>query len=221
MVQAQSAPVTGRLPGARAPFEQALAPRRQHDGRATAARLDLRAARGVRQGGRGVPEAAQRNPNDTIALNNLAYSLAVRHQKPQEALPLAERADLLSPRSAVIYDTLGCIKHLLGDHAEAARLLAFAAQSLPTNVDVQLHAAVALAAAGRLDDAAKMLKAAAALDPKVTERPDTAKRRRSCGGEPLIRTPRRRSGSSRNDAAWQRVMMPCERSIRRCCSTCS
>jgi len=72
----------------------------------------------------------------------------------------------------VIYDTLGYIKHLLGDHAEAVRLLTVAAQTLPTNVDVQLHAAVALAAAGRLDDAAKVLKAAAALDPKVTERPE-------------------------------------------------
>ena len=112
------------------------------------------------------------NQNDTVALNNLAYSLAVRHHKPEEALPLAERADLLSPRSAVIYDTLGYIKHLLGDHVEAARLLTLAAQNLPTNVDVHLHAAVALAAAGRLEDAAKMLKAAAALDPKVTERPE-------------------------------------------------
>ena len=43
---------------------------------------------------------------------------------------------------------------------------------MPANVDVQLHAAVALAAAGRLDDAAKVLKTAAALDPKVTERPE-------------------------------------------------
>jgi len=40
----------------------------------------------------------------------------------------------------VIYDTLGYIKHLLGDHVEAARLLTLAAQNLPTNVDVHLHA---------------------------------------------------------------------------------
>ena len=114
----------------------------------------------------------ERDKNDTVALNNLAYNLAVRRHNPTEALPLAERADLLAPRSAVIYDTLGYIKHLLGDHAEGARLLAIAAQVMPTNVEVQLHAAVALAAAGRLDDAAKVLKAAAALDPKVTDRPE-------------------------------------------------
>ncbi|MEO7790009.1 MAG: TIGR03790 family protein [Vicinamibacterales bacterium] len=113
-----------------------------------------------------------RDQNDTVALNNLAYSLAVRRHKPAEALPLAERADLLAPRSAVIYDTLGYIKHLLGDHAEGARLLVVAAQALPSNVDVQLHAAVALAAAGRLDDATRVLKAVAALDPKVVERPE-------------------------------------------------
>ena len=83
----------------------------------------------------------QRDPNDALALNNLAYSLAVRHQNPQEALPMAERANLLLPRSALIYDTLGWINHLMGDHAEAARLLVTAAQSLPGNAEVQLHAA--------------------------------------------------------------------------------
>jgi Flp pilus assembly protein TadD len=114
----------------------------------------------------------EREPNDTVALNNLAYSLAVRHNNPKEALPLAERADILSPRNAVIYDTLGYIKHLMGDHADGARMLALAAQAMPDNTDVQLHAAAALAAAGRLDEAAKRLQAAKAIDPKVAERPE-------------------------------------------------
>src|SRR5262249_40997440 len=41
-----------------------------------------------------------RDPNDAIVLNNLAYGIAVREGKPAEALPLAERANLLVPRSA-------------------------------------------------------------------------------------------------------------------------
>ena len=114
----------------------------------------------------------ERSPNDALALNNLAYSLAVRHQNPQEALPMAERANLLTPRNALIYDTLGWIKHLMGDQTEGARLLAIAAQAMPANAEVQLHAGVALAAAGRLDDAAKMLKAAETLDPKMADRPE-------------------------------------------------
>lgn len=114
----------------------------------------------------------ERLPNEPIALNNLAYSLAVRHGKPQEALPLVERANLVSPGSAVIADTLGWVRHLLGDHVEASRLLVRAARTLTQNADVQLHAAAALAAAGRLEDATKFLKAAEALDAKVRDRPE-------------------------------------------------
>ena len=172
VILALSRQLRGDTSGARDAFEQALA---LDDSLSDALRMLATAYEQLDQFDK-ADEAYRtllgRNPNDTIALNNLAYSLAVRRHKPEEALPLAERADLLSPRSAVIYDTLGYIKHLLGDHAEAVRLLTVAAQTLPTNVDVQLHAAVALAAAGRLDDAAKVLKAAAALDPKVTERPE-------------------------------------------------
>jgi uncharacterized protein (TIGR03790 family) len=174
MMQAQSRQARADLAGARDAFEEALAldPKLTDASRVLASIYEELEDHDK-------ADALYRallkdDPNDTTALNNLAYSLAVRHNNPKEALPLAERADLLSPRSAVIYDTLGWVKYLLGDHAEAARLLGLAAAALPSNIDVQLHAAVALAEVGRVDDAAKILKAAEALDATIKERPEYA-----------------------------------------------
>lgn len=112
------------------------------------------------------------NPKDPIALNNLAYGLAVREGKAEEALPTAEQALLLAPRNAVIMDTVGWIKYLLGDHWAAIKLLEPAAKALPDHVEVQFHMAAAYAAAGRVTDAAAALKRAEALDPKVRSRPE-------------------------------------------------
>ena len=172
VVQAQSRQARGDFPAARAAFEEALA---LDDGMTDIWRVLASVYEQTEDHDKAdvvYRKLLERNPNDALALNNLAYSLAVRHQNPQEALPMAERANLLTPRSALIYDTLGWIKHLTGDHVEGARLLAIAAQAMPANAEVQLHAGVALAAAGRLDDAAKMLKAAETIDPKMKDRPE-------------------------------------------------
>jgi uncharacterized protein (TIGR03790 family) len=172
VIQAQSRQARSDFPGARAAFEEALA---LDDTMTDVWRILASVYEQIEDHDKAdtvYRKVLARDPNDTLSLNNLAYSLAVRHQNPQEALPMAERANLISPRSAVIYDTLGWIKHLLGDHVEGARLLAIAAQSMPANSEVQLHAGVALAAAGRLDDAAKVLKAAETLDPKMKDRPE-------------------------------------------------
>ncbi len=114
----------------------------------------------------------QRDPKDVISLNNLAYILAVRENNPKEALPLAERAFLLQPRSPLIADTVGWVRYLMGDHAGAVKLLEQVAKALPRNIDVQVHAAAAFAAVGRMQDASAALKAAEAVDPAVKERPE-------------------------------------------------
>lgn len=113
-----------------------------------------------------------REPKDAMSLNNLAYAMAVREGNPKDALPLAERALLLAPRNPLIADTVGWIKHLLGDNANAVKLLEAVAKALPRNPEIQLHVAAVYADLGRSQDAAEALKAAAAVDPKVTERQD-------------------------------------------------
>ncbi len=115
-----------------------------------------------------------RDPNNVAALNNLAYALAVRERRPEEAWPFAERALKLQPGNALIADTAAWIRHLLGDDATALKLLEPAARALPRNADVQLHAAVLLAAAGRLEEAAAALKAAQQSDKAVVNRPEFA-----------------------------------------------
>ena len=106
----------------------------------------------------------EREPKDFLSLNNLAYGLAVHEKNPKEALPLAERALLIEPRSAVIADTVGWIRHLLGDNAGAIKMLEPAAKALRGNMDVQLHAAVVYAELGRIQEAQAALRAAEALD---------------------------------------------------------
>jgi len=110
------------------------------------------------------------NRNEISALNNLAYSLAIRRGAVEEALPFAERAYALAPRSAEVADTFGWILHLRGSHARAARLLSDAAKLAPANAEIRLHAAVVYAAIGQIDAAGGALEAAASIDPAVADR---------------------------------------------------
>ncbi len=62
------------------------------------------------------------NENDAEALNNLAYTLAADLGRPEEAVEYAQRAVKLSPKAAMLYDTLGTIQLSLNrlDEAEAS-----------------------------------------------------------------------------------------------------
>jgi uncharacterized protein (TIGR03790 family) len=107
------------------------------------------------------------NPNDPIALNNLAYGLAVRKGDPAEAIAYAERAISLAPRSPTLADTLAWVQHLLGRDREAAPVIASVVKALPGNAEVRLHAAVVYAAIGKLEAAGAELKEALRLDPAL------------------------------------------------------
>ena len=111
-------------------------------------------------------------PGHTTALNNLAYDMAVREKKPAEALPMARKALAGAPDNATILDTVGWIEFLLGNNAEAARLLVMAARGAPQNSEVRLHSAMALAAQGARASAATELAEAIKLDPSLEKRQD-------------------------------------------------
>jgi tetratricopeptide (TPR) repeat protein len=111
------------------------------------------------------------DPKQVIALNNLAYALAVRKNEPETALGFAERAFSLAP-TAAIADTLGWIHYLLGNTTLAAPLLARAAVAMPESAEVQLHAAFALAAVDSTAKAREALAAALKLNPAFAERAD-------------------------------------------------
>ena len=106
-------------------------------------------------------------PDDPVALNNLAYALAVRKSLPAEAMTYAERAFTLSKEDPTMADTLAWIRHLVGRDREAEALVARAARALPANAEVRLHNAVVLAAVGKVADAEVELANALRVDPEL------------------------------------------------------
>ena len=128
-------------------------------------------------------QVLQLDRNDVAALNNLAYHLAVRDQKPLDALPLATRASTLARGNPFVADTLGWVHHLLGNDREALPLLDQASRALPGDADVQLRAAVVYAAVGRLQDAGRALESAARADPAIRERSDYKQVRKALDGK--------------------------------------
>lgn len=110
-------------------------------------------------------------PDQPVALNNLAYSLAVRKNEPEAALPLAERAYAVS-RAAPIADTLAWIHHLLGHDERAGQLLTDAVSQGPPNAEILVHAAIVHAALGRNETASQELEKALQLDGELASRAD-------------------------------------------------
>lgn len=116
----------------------------------------------------------RQTPRNVIALNNLAFSLAVRGGDREEALALAGRAYALAPKDPTVMDTLGWIEHLSGNTKEGLKLLEAAARLAPEDPDIRLHAALALGSIGAHAEAAKHLQAAIALDGSLQAREDVA-----------------------------------------------
>ena len=111
-------------------------------------------------------------PDDVIALNNLAYLLAVDRKAPSEGLPLAQRARTLAPGLPLVADTLGWIYFLLGDARQAAVLIDEALQSAPGSPEVWLHSALVRQALGDPARARADLTRALELNAALAERPE-------------------------------------------------
>jgi tetratricopeptide (TPR) repeat protein len=107
------------------------------------------------------------NDKDVAALNNLAWILAEVRKKPDEALPLATKADQLAPASPEILDTLGWIHYRRGSYADAEKSLALAVEKAPNNGTIRYHLGMAYARLGRKADAVSALRRATQLDPKL------------------------------------------------------
>lgn len=117
----------------------------------------------------------EKHPTHAVALNNLAYLLAIQKNDPETALPLANRAYRASISDPLIADTLAWVYHLLGRDALAEPIITLAARQRANVADVRLHAAIIFGALNKRDlavqhlDAAVRLAPALANDPAVTE----------------------------------------------------
>jgi Flp pilus assembly protein TadD len=122
-------------------------------------------------------------PRNALALNNLAYSLSNDPAGLAEARQLAARAYALAPKEPTIIDTHGWLEYQTGNRLEAVRLLQLAAKGAPANAEIRLHAAIALAGIGALDEARKHLEATLAADPAYGGRAEVAALRKQLGGK--------------------------------------
>jgi uncharacterized protein (TIGR03790 family) len=116
-------------------------------------------------------------PANLVALNNLAYVLAIRKGALDEASALAEKAYAVGNRNPNITDTFAWILHLKGDNKRARGLLAEAVQAAPQNAGIRLHYAVVLGALGEKEIAQEQLTRALELDPKLAASPDVERLR--------------------------------------------
>jgi tetratricopeptide (TPR) repeat protein len=118
-------------------------------------------------------EAYQRavtiNGKDVVSLNNLAWIVSEIRKKPDEALPLATKAQQLAPESPEVLDTLGWIQFRRGAFADAEKVLVRAVERAPNVGAIQFHLGMTYARLGKRNDAVSALRRAAQLDPKLAE----------------------------------------------------
>jgi uncharacterized protein (TIGR03790 family) len=117
------------------------------------------------------------SPNDVLALNNLAYDLAVHRDSPQEALPWAENAVRLTRDNPAMLDTLAWVKHLLGKNVEASMTIHRVDLNLLQSSELLWHAAAIDAAANDMPRAAAELELALKITPSLAEHDDIKKLR--------------------------------------------
>jgi tetratricopeptide (TPR) repeat protein len=97
----------------------------------------------------------ERNPDDVSALNNVAWLYHV--EGIAGGLKYAERAHELAPDRPEVTDTLGWLLLQDGEINRGLILLQEAAVKAPHLPEIRYHVAVALAKAGRRDEARKLL----------------------------------------------------------------
>ena len=108
-------------------------------------------------------------PDNVIALNNLAYMLAVEGRDLDEALKFAQQAKEYDPESGLVDDTLGWVFYLRGVYDTALVHLQSAARKHADNATIQFHLAMAQAKAGNPEAGRRAYEAGMKLNPNAPE----------------------------------------------------
>jgi putative PEP-CTERM system TPR-repeat lipoprotein len=110
---------------------------------------------------KGYREILAIEPNNVLALNNLAWTLG--ELKDPGAIGVAEKAYALAPANPAVADTLGWLLVERGDTKRGAEILAKAAAAAPTALEVRMHYAKALLKSGDKPGAKAELEALAGV----------------------------------------------------------
>ncbi len=109
-------------------------------------------------------EILKENPDDPVALNNLAVAYAKSGQKLDRALTLIRQATTAFPKNLDIQDSLGLVCNNAGLYDEAIAILKPVTQAAPQNGLAHYHLGKALLAAGRRAEAVTALRTALTLE---------------------------------------------------------
>lgn len=109
---------------------------------------------------KGYREVLAIEPNNVLALNNLAWTLG--ELKDPSAIGYAEKAAALAPNNPAITDTLGWLLVSKGETKRGTELLAKAAAAAPNALEIRMHYAKALIKSGDKAAARAELEAVAA-----------------------------------------------------------
>lgn len=101
-------------------------------------------------------QLVEQHPNNTVALNNLAW--LYYQDNDDRARDLARRAYERSPNSAAVADTYGWILYEAGEHEQSLAVLEKAHELEPDSEEIALHLAEVYRASGRDADARRILE---------------------------------------------------------------
>jgi tetratricopeptide (TPR) repeat protein len=127
-------------------------------------------------------KALEADPNNTIALNDLAYLLANDTEQLDEALKYAQQAKELAPNSTFVEDTLGWAFYRKGLYSSAVVHLQNAVAKDDRAV-LKYHLAMAYLQAGDRLRGGKILAEARKLDPALPEAAAASKLMASLSGK--------------------------------------
>ena len=122
--------------------------------------------------------ALERSPNQPVALNNLAWLYARKHDPRATELALNAYRVAPGPRTS---DTLGWVLVGGGDQTAALPYLERAAAGQPQDPEVQYHLAVALEANGAAERARTLLERIVGSTAPFSDRDDAARRLKTLG----------------------------------------
>jgi len=104
------------------------------------------------------------NPEEDVALNNYAYSLAIRGERLDEAMTMVEKALIIDPENSSYLDTKGWLLYLSGNYKEAKIYIEKALALNATNAEVLEHLGDVLMKLNNVKDARNYYRQALEID---------------------------------------------------------